>query len=133
MGEQNLGRITSALGGITGSAQGVISNGGFSCDEPTMRRIITRYTSLADSYEDSLRNARRMSVVEGPGLDYASQSVANAANQGGSSYYDYLIHQQNECRAQAQLFQQALNEYLGVDQAAAEDINKTGDSGGGIL
>lgn len=138
MGEQHLGRITSALGGIAGSAQGSITNGGFSFDEDTMHRIITRYTTLADSYEDSLRNARQMASVEGPGLDYASGSVANAANQGGNSYYDYLIHQQNECRTQAQLFQQALDEYLGVDQSSAEDINKTGDSdggdsGGGIL
>lgn len=141
MGEQHLGRITSALGGITGSTQGTITSGGFSFDEATMGRIITRYTNLADSYEASLRNARLMASVEGPGLDYASESVANAANRGGNSYYDYLIHQQNECRAQAQLFQQALDEYLGVDQSAAEDINKTGDSigsggsggGGGIL
>lgn len=132
------GRITSALGGIAGSAQGSITSGGFSFDEDTMRRIITRYTSLADSYEDSLPNAHRLAQVEGPGLDYASHSVANAANRGGTSYYDYLIHQRDECRNQAQLFQQALDEYLGVDQSNAEDINKTGDSdggdsGGGIL
>jgi hypothetical protein len=138
VGEQHLGRITSALGGITGSAQGSITNGGFSFDEDTMRRIITRYTTLADSYQGSFRNAERMAAVEGPGLDYASESVANAANQGGSSYYDYLLHQRDECRNQAQLFQQALDEYLGVDQSNAEDINKTGDgagddSSGGIL
>lgn len=135
MGEQSIGRITSALGGIAGSAQGSITTGGFSFDEATMRRMITRYTGLADSYEDSFPNARRMASVEGPGLDFASQSVANAANQGGNSYLDYLVHQRDECRAQARLFQQALDEYLGVDQSSAEGIDKSGDREGdeGIL
>lgn len=134
MGEQSIGRITSALGGIAGSAQGSITTGGFSFDEATMRRMITRYTSLADSYEASFDNARRMASVVGPGLDYASRSVAEAANQGGNSYLKYLVHQRDECRAQAWLFQQALDEYLGVDQSSAEDINKAGGRvGEGVL
>lgn len=131
MGGQSIGRITSALGGVTGSAQGSFTSGSFSFDEATMQRIISRYTSLADSYEESFPNAERMMGVTGPGLDYASQSLADAANRGGSSYFEYLVHQRDECRAQATLFQQALDEYLGVDQAAAVDINQADDRNGG--
>ncbi|MGH3481512.1 MAG: hypothetical protein ACRDQD_32440 [Nocardioidaceae bacterium] len=71
-----------------------------------------------------------MTLVEGPGLDYASQSVATAANRGGSSYHKYLVHQRDESLTQAQLFQRALDEYLGIDQSNADDINKAGDSSG---
>ena len=115
---------------ITGQAERVITAGGYSFDVETLRGLITKWQNLAASYETSFDNARVMTRVEGPGLDYASQSHAEAANRSGRAYYDYLVQCRDYCLQQARSMQDALNEYLGVDQSAAEDINT---SDGGIL
>lgn len=115
---------------VTGHAEGSITAGGYSFDVDTLNGLITKWQDLAASYEQSFDNARVMSRVEGPGLEYASQSHAEAANRSGRAYYEYLKQCRDYCLNQAQLMQDALNEYLGVDQSSAEDINT---SDGGIL
>jgi len=115
---------------VTGHAEGVITGGGYSLDVDTVRAVIPKWQELVASYDNSLRNADVMRRVQGPGLDYASQSHAEAANRSGEAYYNYLVQCRDYCLAQVQILQDALNAYVGVDESSAEDIDK---SDGGIL
>lgn len=124
--------IRSELGGFFshGHAEDTVTSGGFAYDEDTLRSLVTDWLNLADSYRDSAENAARMVQVEGPGLDFASQAHANAANESGKSYLHYLVQNQAYCTQQAQLFQNALDDYLGVEYTNVAEINKSGSQAG---
>ncbi len=100
--------------------------GGFAFDEATMRSIVTSWLDLAVSYRSSIKTARDMGNVYGPGLDLASESQAMAASKSAASYISYLTHNHDYCMDQAQLFQNALDDYLGVEHTNLTEINKTG-------
>jgi len=99
--------------------------GGFAFDEATMRSIVTSWLDLAVSYARSRRSARDMGTVTGPGLDLASEGQALAASESGTSYLEYLKHNETYCLEQAQLFQNALDDYLGVEHTNIIEINKS--------
>jgi hypothetical protein len=105
------------------------AEGSFSFDEPTMRSMITKWEELADSYDESRTNARQMVRVEPPGLDFASRSQANAASASGRAYLAYLEHNRDYCRHQAHLLQRTLDDYLEVEHANMNEINKAGPDG----
>ncbi len=99
--------------------------GSFTFDEATMRSLISQWLDLADSYGESLANAGTMARVEAPGLDFASKAQAEAANRSGNSYIEYLASNRRFCAAQAQLFQDALDDYLGVEHTNVIEFDKT--------
>jgi hypothetical protein len=123
---RDLGEITR-----TGPAQ---TQGTFSFDEATMRSLINEWKDLAESYDASTRPARDMMLVEGPGDEYASEALARSANLSGEAYLAYLEHNRDYCWRQAQLFQNALDDYLGVEHTNVVEIDKSGRDGqqGGV-
>jgi hypothetical protein len=100
--------------------------GSFSFDEDTMRGLVKEWYALADSYDASRTVAHDMLRVEGPGLDFASSSYADAASRSGAAYVDYLSYNRDYCVQQAELFQHALDDYLGVEHANVVDIDRSG-------
>lgn len=127
MGEEYYeGRIGSRLGGIAGgTAEGAFTTGSFAFDEDTLRDLIKDWQALADSYLDSLESAEAMTVVVPPADDFASEAQAAAAGRSGQAYYAYLQHNRDYCLEQADLFQAALDDYLGVEDAIVTEIDKT--------
>lgn len=119
----------TALQNIAGSsAQGNITSGSYEFDEDTLRGLITEWTELGRSYDESFNVSEPMAMIEGPGLDFASQSHANAANDSGGAYRAYLMNNRDYCFAQAQLFQEALHDYLGIEDANVTEIGDAGTS-----
>lgn len=108
------------------------TTGGFAFDEATMRSLITNWLDLAYSYESSLRNARGMTEVVGPGLDFASERQAVAAVKSGAAYLRYVDHNYQYCLDQAQLFQNALDDYLGIEHTNVTGIEQSGEPQAGI-
>lgn len=111
-----------------GTTTGTITTGGFSYDQATLEGLITEWLSLADDYDRSLRDSRRLTLVEGPGLDYASEGVASAANFYGRAYLAYLVHNRDFCLAQAQSCQNSMDDYLGVERRNVTEIYNSGRS-----
>jgi hypothetical protein len=104
---------------------GTITTNGFSFDQPTMEGLIKNWMELVDSYNQSLNaNVSRMTVVEGPGLDYASRSHAEVANRSGEAYSTYLTECRDYCLTQAQQFQNALDDYLGLEHRNVEELHR---------
>jgi len=103
--------------------------GSYAFDEASMRAIIKNWFDLADSYDNSLLHSDRMVRIEAPAEDFASQFHAGAANRSGESYRRYLEHNRDYCRQQAQLFQDALDDYLGVEHTNITEMNKTAPRG----
>jgi hypothetical protein len=117
----------TALQNIAGNnTQGAITTGTFEFDEDTMRQLVSEWLSLAEDYEDSLNRTVTMVQIEGPGLDFASESHAEAANASGSAYLAYLRNNRDYCLQQAQLFQNALHDYLGIEHT---NVTQIGDAG----
>ncbi len=117
----------TALQNIAGSStQGVITTGTFEFDEATMRGLVEEWLALAEDYDTSFRDSEWLTLVEGPGLEFASQSHAEAANGSGRSYRDYLQHNREYSYEQAQLFQNALHDYLGIEHT---NVTQIGDAG----
>jgi hypothetical protein len=127
----HLDRINSQLSGMfgTGATEGTVTGGSFSFAEADMVTIKDNWLDLARSYNDSLANATRMCSVEPPAEDMASEFHSHAANRSGESYQTYLEHNRDYCLQQAQLFQNALDDYLGVEHTNVTDFNKTGQQG----
>lgn len=123
--------INADLAGMfnRGTTQGSVTGGSFAYTEPEMRAIITNWLDLARSYRDSQLNAERMTRVGPPAFDFASQLHAAAANRSGESYRQYLEHNQSYCIQQAQLFQNALDDYLGVEHTNVTEMNKVDPQG----
>lgn len=105
------------------------ARGTFSFDPDELRSLIDKWKDLADSYDQSTTLAREMSVIAPPGLDYASEAHAEVANKSGTSYATYLAHNRDYCLEQAQLFEGALNDYLGVEDSNVTDFDKSGPQG----
>jgi hypothetical protein len=64
-----------------------------------------------------------------PADDFASKFHAGAANRSGESYQSYVVHNRDYCIQQAQLFQNTLDDYLGVEHTNVTGINKTAPQG----
>ncbi len=124
--------IRSELGGFfsQGHTEGVVTAGSFAYDEDTLRSLVTDWLDLADHYRESISHASSMIRVEGPGRDFASQAHAAAANSSGESYIAYLEQNRSYCTEQAQQFQNALDDYLGVEHRNIVEINKSGPQPG---
>lgn len=118
--------INAQLGMFTThTTQGEVTGGSFSFTEPDMRTMIKNWLDLARSYDDSLYNAEVMRRIKPPAEDFASKWHADAANRSGESYNRYLEHNRDYCLQQAQLFQDSLDDYLGVEHTNVTEINKT--------
>ncbi len=117
----------TALQNIAGSStQGAITTGTYEFDEATMRGLVKEWLALADDYDTSFRDSEALTAVMGPGLDFASGSHVEAANASGAAYREYLQHNREYCREQAQLFQNALHDYLGIEHT---NVTQIGDAG----
>lgn len=113
----------------TGTTEGTATGGSFAYTEADMTKIRDNWLDLADSYRGSFRNAQYMTRIESPAEDMASEFHTSAANLSGESYQNYLEHNRRYCVQQAQLFQNALDDYLGVEHTNVTDFNKTGQQG----
>lgn len=109
-----------------------VATGGFAFDEATMRSLIENWLDLAKSYLDSRQNARSMAEVVGPGADFASERQALAASKSGAAYLRYVDHNYDYCLNQAQLFQNALDDYLGIEHTNVLGIEQSGEPQAGI-
>jgi hypothetical protein len=113
----------------TNTTQAVLTTGSFEYTEADITTIINNWHDLATSYNDSIDDAFAMTAVKGPGLDFASNLFANTANQSGESYLSYLKHNRDYCLRQAQLFQNALDDYQGVEHTNVTEIDKSAPQG----
>jgi hypothetical protein len=131
-GELHKENIRSELSGFftQGHTEGTIANGSFEFDEGAIRGMVTDWNDLAEHYSASLRGSAFMAQVDGPGLDFASEGQAKAANMSGRSYLEYLEQNRDFCLQQAQQFQYALDDYLGVEHKNETEINKSGPQAG---
>ncbi|MFC4858930.1 hypothetical protein [Actinophytocola glycyrrhizae] len=120
MGELHKGE---GLRTIANAAQ---AQGTFSFDPDDLRSLIKKWQELADSYENSIYRADSMTRIDPPGGDFASESYVKVAIASGNSYIEYLRHNQQYCSRQAQLFQDALDDYLGVEQTNVTEVNESG-------
>lgn len=119
MSQEYRERIQTQLGGIVGGeTHGTVGGGQFSFTEEEMRQIIKNWRDLAYSYNNSIGNARRMVQIRTPAEDVASEAFTGEANGSGRSYLTYLEHNRDYCLEQAQLFQDTLDDYLGVEERA---------------
>lgn len=106
----------------SGSSEG----GSFVYDEATLLSLINKWVELADHYQGSLKRTG-LGAVAAPGLDFASEGVATSANTSGTAYMRYLEQNYNYCIRQAQLLQNTLDDYLGVEHRSVTDFEKTAD------
>jgi hypothetical protein len=113
---------------VTGTTEATITTGGFSYDEATLTDLIREWLDLADDYNRSFRDSQRLVAVKGPGLDFASEAVAAAANSYGQAYLTYLRQNVKYCVDQAQLCQNALDDYLGVERRNVKDLYSSGQT-----
>lgn len=119
-------RRGTTIRGITGgTTEATITTGGFTYDEDTLTDLIKEWLALADDYDHSFQNSQRLTLVDGPGLDYASAAVATAANSYGTAYLAYLKQNAKYCINQAQLCQNALDDYLGIERRNVEELYMT--------
>jgi hypothetical protein len=131
MQERAFRNIGSTLSGIaTHTATAAITTGTFSYTPEALRDLVTRWTSLAESYQQSRENAQAMTQVKGPGLEYASQAHASVANSSGQAYLLSVEQKWRYCLAQAQKFQNALDDYLGVEHRNIETMDSAGPRDG---
>jgi hypothetical protein len=123
--------INAQLSGVlaSNSTQGTFTTGTFAFTEPEIRKIITNWLDLAESYDDSISKLSFGVRIEAPGLDFASQSFTGKTNRSGDSLLEYLQKNKEYCVAQAQLSQNALDDYLGVEHTNVTSINKTDQQG----
>jgi arabinogalactan endo-1,4-beta-galactosidase len=123
--------ISAQLTGIlkANATQAAMTNGSFTYTEGEMRTLIKNWHDLADSYQKSLQHALFMARIESPAEDFASRAYTDAANQSGKAYERYLEHNRAYCEQQAQMLQDVLDEYLGVEHANTTEIEKTAPQG----
>jgi hypothetical protein len=123
MGELNRQGMLNKLGEIANS--GSSSNGSFVYDEATLRSLVTKWVELADHYYGSLRRTS-LGAVQPPGKDVASEALAKSANTSGTAYMTYLEQNFNYCIRQAQLLQDTLDNYLGVEHHSVMAMTRAG-------
>lgn len=124
-------RIHSQLSDMfgKGTTEGTVTGGSFEYTEADMTKIRDNWLDLADSYRDSIDNAGRMARIEPPAEDMASTFHARAARASGDSYLNYLEHNRGYCQQQAQLFHDALADYLGIEHTNVMELNNSGQHG----
>ena len=131
MGQGDQDRIQALLGGIqTGETTGTVTGGQFSYAPDEMKQVVKNWIELANSYDQSLRNCDIIVQVLPPAEDFASTAFAKAANSSGRSYMAYLQHNRDYCLEQAQLFQDALDDYLGAEERTIIGLNGAVESDG---
>lgn len=130
-GQAHRDSINAQLAGMlpTNTTEGSVTGGSFTFAEPEMKTIIQNWLDLSDSYRQSLANALVMSRIEPPAEDFASKFHAAAATRSAESYREYLEHNSDYCLQQAQLFQDTLDDYLGIEQTNVTEMNKTAPQG----
>lgn len=131
-GQLQKDHIRSELGGFfsQGHAEGSFTTGTFAYDEDTLRGLVTDWLDLSRHYSESMVKNARMAQVEAPGTDFASEAHANVATDSGKSYLTYLQQNRDHCNEQAQQFQNALDDYLGIEHRNVTEINKSGPKAG---
>ena len=131
-GQLHRDHIRSELGGFfsQGHTEGAFTTGSFAYDEDTLRGLVGDWLAISRHYRDSYSASEEMAQVSGPGNDFASKAQANAANGSAGSYLAYVQRNADYCEQQAQLFQNALDDYLGIEHRNVIDINKTGPQAG---
>ncbi len=124
--QQHRDAITGELSGWFNSntTEGTVTGGSFAFTEDQIRAVVTNYRTLADSYSDAIDKAHQMTAVDGPGLDFASDSFAIAANQSGEALIASFRNARDYCMEQARRAENALNDYLGVEHTNLTEINK---------
>ncbi|GAB1513443.1 hypothetical protein [Actinophytocola sp. KF-1] len=129
--QQHRHAISAELSGwfSSTSTESSSATGSFAFTEDQIRAVVTNYLDLADSYNEAIDKAGRMTIVEGPGLDFASDAFASAANRSGKSLIESFQQARDYCTEQAQLAQNALDDYLGVEHTNVTEINKQGPQG----
>lgn len=120
MNEHDFGRAGSALGDVGGAG------GSFAYSPDQLRDLVKEWTDLATDYQNSLRDAYYLTRVEGPGAELVSRSYASVANASGQAYLDSLQSRIDYCFAQAQKFQDALDDYLGQEHHSVTEITNSG-------
>jgi hypothetical protein len=110
----------------TGTTEATITTGGFTYDEATLEGLVKEWLDLAYDYDKSFRASQDLARVVGPGLDFASESVAVAANSYGKNYLTYLKSNRDYCFGQAQSCQNALADYLGVERRNVTEMDRAG-------
>ena len=121
-----LHRGTRVRGIVGGSTEGTITTGGFAYDEVTLGELIKEWLALADDYDRSFRDSQDLVRVVGPGRDFASEALAKAATSYGRNYLSYLLQNRDYCIDQAQLCQNALDDYMGVERRNVTEIHQAG-------
>jgi len=124
-GQEYRDRIVGELGDManSGGTQGA-PGGSFAFTESDIRKVVKNWLDIAESYQNSRNKAHLVTVVEGPGLDFASDSFAKAANWSGLSLLLHLEYGKKYSLDQAQLAQNALDDYLGVEHTNVMDLFK---------
>ncbi len=132
-GQLHRDNIRSELGGFfnTGHAEGTITNG---------HLRLRRGRASAASSHDWLEPRRQLpevdlrrvqhGEVDGPGLEFASEGHAKAANQSGNAYRAHIDTAFQYCVDQAQKCQNALDDYLGVEHHNVIEIRNAGPQAG---
>lgn len=126
--------VRPELTGITsGRTDAAITSGDFAYTPDQLQQIINNWKDLATSYNDSVRDARNMTRVVGPGRDFASHAFAEAANQSGRAYLAYLENNRDYCLQEAQRCQDALDAYLGLEERTIIELNKADGGSSSII
>lgn len=107
---------------------GTPGGGKFVFKPDEIRAIVKDWIDLADEYDLSINEADRLCTIDPPGDEYASEFHAHRASESGRLYRDSLIQKQEYCFTQAQKFQDALHDYLGVERQSVRDIKRAGET-----
>lgn len=103
-------------------------SGQFTFVPDEVRAIVKDWIELAREYDHSIRNADQLVViVEPPGKDQASEFYVQRTGTAVTMYAESLIQKQEYCYNQAQKFQDALNDYLGVERQSVRNITSSGE------
>jgi putative methionine-R-sulfoxide reductase with GAF domain len=111
----------------TGTTQGTLPGGGFTFDPDTIRQVINNYKDLADSYDESVRDARPMAMLTPSADEFVSESFAAKANASGTSYIAYCQHYAGFYLREAQKCQDALDAYFGVEEHTVVELGNAGN------
>jgi hypothetical protein len=123
-------RIAVELAGFAGgAARGTSTGGGFTFDPDTIREVINNYKDLADSYAQSVREARPMAMLTPSADEFVSEGFAAKANTSGSSYIAYCRHYAALYLREAQKCQDALDACLGVEEHTVIELGNAGGDG----
>lgn len=124
-GQESRDRIVAELGKLGDASSQGVAAGGFAFTESDIRKVIANWVGIVESYDSSLAEAAFATQIDGPGLDFASNSFASKANESGTSLVQHLRYGREYSIYQAQLAQNALDDYLGVEHTNVMDFNKT--------